>query len=515
MASMKKFGWILFYFFIFSLFIYNSFSYLDPDFGWHLRFGQIIWQTLSLPHDQIFIWPLAGKTWVDHEWLANVLLYILWAIGGYILVTIVFAITPVLTLFVINRYLFTNFIITIESRVITATLETLAILAMLPHLGIRIQEVTLLATSILLITLVSSLTNRKKLIPWWLPVFFYFWACLHGGFFIGLVFLFFWICSEILLYYFPSLQKFGLLPLSKKILYYSVIVCTLSFIFTLLTPYGLSLYHFMFDYRDTFYQSHIQEWISPFVFPFNYPQISLIILVVISFIGTVFSLRKKIPLCIYIIIALLVYMAIKSVRHFPLLMVAWLILVFPFFIPELTERIKFTFNKAISLLLLFVLLSISIYLLLLAKDTTKPFASYCKIYPCGAAIFLKNNPQYTKHLFNSYNFGGYLIGSSPELRLFIDGRLPQYTLHNHSILKEYYFFFNPDYGRQKLDEYNISTVLLQKNQPKPTINWFEKFFLGYKQENFQSSNFLLSHLTSSSNWIKVYEDNVSIIFVRK
>lgn len=512
---MKKFGWILFYFFIFSILIYNSFSYLDPDFGWHLRFGQIIWKTLSLPHDQIFIWALEGKTWVDHEWLANLLLYIIWAIGGYIFVTITFAIIPVFTLFKINTYLFANYIKTVEGKIITAFFETLALLAMLPHLGIRIQETTLLATSLLLITLVSSLTNREKLIPWWLPIFFYFWACLHGGFFIGLVFLFFWMSSEILLYYFPSLQKFGVQPLSKKILQYSIIICGLSFIFTLLTPYGLTLYHFMFDYRDTFYQSHIQEWLSPFVFPFNYPQISLIVLVVISCIGTVFSLRKKIPLFIYIIVALLVFMAIKSVRHFPLLMVAWLILVFPFFIPELTQRIKFNFNKALSLLLLFVLLSVSIYLLILTKVTTKPFTSYCEIYPCGAALFLKNNPHYTKQLFNSYNFGGYLIGSSPELRLFIDGRLPQYPFNNHSILREYHFFFQPDYGRQKLNEHNISTVLLQKKQLKPTINWFEKFFLGYKPENFQTSNYLLAHVTSSSNWTKVYEDDVSIIFVKK
>ncbi len=512
---MKKFGWILFYVFIFSLLIFNSFSYLDPDFGWHLRFGEIIWQTKNLPHDQIFLWTLEGKTWVDHEWLANLLMYGIWSLGGYMLVSVIFALIPLLTIFVINNYLFTNFFKTTETRVVTALFETVAVVAMLPHLGVRIQEVTLLATSLLLITLTLSFKDRKNLLPWWLPVFFYFWACLHAGFFIGLLILFIWMCCEILLYYVPSIQKFGLQPLSKNLLHYSILICGLSFIFTLITPYGLTLYHFLFDYRDTFYQSHIQEWLSPFVFPIHYKQIGLNLLVITSFSGVVFSLRKKIPLFVYCIIALLVVMAFKSIRHFPLLMVAWFILVFPFFLSELTNKINFTYIKFISQIMFVSLLSLSIYLLVLTKFTTNPFTSYCQVYPCAAAHFLKNNPQITTRLFNSYNFGGYLIGTSPELRLFIDGRLPQYPFNNHSILREYYFFFFPDYSRKKLDEHAISTVLLQKIAPNQKKNWFEKYILGFNPNSSNIHDSLLAHVSTSSNWTKVYEDNISIIFTRK
>lgn len=510
---MKKFGWILFYIFIFSLLILNSFSYLDPDFGWHLRFGEIIWQTKTLPHDQIFMWTLEGKSWVDHEWLANLFMYGLWSVGGYILVSIFFALIPVFTIFIINKYLFTNFLKTIEARVATALFEIAAIIAMLPHLGVRIQEITLLATSLLLITLTYK--NREKLLPWWLPVFFYFWACLHAGFFIGLVILFVWICSEILLFYVPSLQKFGVQALLKKNLQYSVLICGLSFIFTLITPYGLVLYHFLFDYRDTFYQTHIQEWLSPFIFPIHYKQIGLNLLVITSFTGTIFSLRKKVPLFIYCIITLLVIMAFKSTRHFPLLMIAWFILVFPLFIPELTSKIKFTYIKFISLITLACLLCLSIYLLVTTKFTTNPFVSYCQMYPCEAAHFLKNNPELTKQLFNSYNFGGYLIGVSPELRLFIDGRLPQYPFNNHSILREYYLFFNPEYSRKKLDEHTISTVLLQKTIPNQKKNWFEKYILGFDPNSSNIHNSLLAHVSASSNWTKVYEDKVSLIYIRK
>lgn len=512
---MKKLGWILFYLFIFSFLLYNSFSYLDPDFGWHLRFGEIIWQTKSLPHDQIFMWSLQGKTWVDHEWLINLIMYGLWSVGGYILVSLFFALLPLLTIFIINKYLFTHFFKTTETRVATALLEVAAIITMAPHLGVRVQEVTLLATSLLLIILVRLYRDRKHFLPWWLPIFFYAWACLHAGFLIGLLFLFLWLCCEVFLYYVPYAKKFGLQPLSKEALLYTTVVSGLSFIFTLLTPYGFSLYHFLTDYRDTFYQTRIQEWLSPLTFPFHYKQIGLNLLVIVSFFGTFFSLRKKIPLFTSIIITLLVIMAFKSVRHFPLLMVGWFILILPHCLPELTSKIKSTFTKTALPLAVICLLCVSIYTLVLTRFTTNPFVSYCQSYPCQAVNFLKKNPALTNRIFNSYNFGGYTIGVAPEIRLFIDGRLPQYPYNNHSILEEYYLFYLPGSARKKLDENRVTTVFLQKVRPYQKPNWFEQYFLGYETEGYTKSTSLLAHISTSSNWSKVYEDQLSLIFVRK
>jgi hypothetical protein len=512
---MKKFGWPLFYLFIFSLLVYNSFSYLDPDFGWHLRFGEIIWQTKSLPHDQIFMWTLPGKTWVDHEWLANLILYILWSLGGYILVSLFFAALLLVTIFIINNYLFKNFVTTLKSQITLAVVEIIAIIGMTPHFGVRVQEITFFATSLLFIIFSNSQKNRSRLPPWWLPIFFYAWACLHAGFLIGLTFLCIWICCEIILFYFPTIQKrVGLEPLTKQMLFFWVVISGLSFISTLITPYGISLYHFLTDYRDTFYQSHIKEWLSPFSFPIHYLQIGLNLLVIVTSLGTIFSLRKKIPLFHYVIIGLLIILAFKSVRHFPLLMAGWIILILPNCLFELTEKIKFSYTKFILPLTLGCLVIISSYILIFTKFTTSPFTAYCGSYPCGAALFLKNNPEITKNMLNAYNFGGYLIGVAPELRLFIDGRLPQYPFKGHSILEEYYQFFQPDLSRKKLNEHQISTVFVQKFVPNQKNNWFEKYILGLNNENIKPGEFLY-HLHSSSNWEKVYEDSLSLIYVRK
>ena len=44
---------------------------LDPDFGWHLRMGQIILQT-GIPATDPFSYTMQSYPFVDHEWLTNI-----------------------------------------------------------------------------------------------------------------------------------------------------------------------------------------------------------------------------------------------------------------------------------------------------------------------------------------------------------------------------------------------------------------------------------------------------------
>jgi MFS family permease len=514
---MKKFIWPLFYLVIFSFLLFNSFSYLDPDFGWHLRFGEIIWQTKDVPHDQIFMWTLEGKDWVDHEWLANLLIYGLWNLGGYFLITIIFATLPLLTIFLINRYLFKHHLSTISSRVSLAVIELFILLAVSPHLGIRVQEITLLGTTLLFLVFSFYQKNRLTTPPWWLPIFFYIWTCLHAGSLIGLAFFFIWLCAEVLIFYYPKVSGFfNTSPLSKKLLFSWLVIGAISFLGTLLTPYGITLYNFLFEYRDTFYQSHIREWLSPFRFPFKYKQIIFIILVIVTSIGSFTNFEKKLPLFNYLIIGFLTLLATNSIRHFPLLMVAWLIFVLPQSLPALTSKIKTTTLSPFLPFTFFSLLTISAFIIISTKFTTTPFSSYCNRYPCQAVEFLKENYSPEQRLLNSYNYGGYLIGVAPEIKLFIDGRLPQYPYNNYSILEEYYQFTKPNFSRQKLDEHSISIVFQEKLKQPHKLNWFEKYFLGVDALT-QDSGYLsfLYHLASSSNWKLIYEDSVSLIYVRK
>ena len=63
----------------------------DPDFWWHLRAGKLIWETRAVPHADIFSATLAGREWVAHEWLSEVLMYLVNQAFGYTGLVVFFA----------------------------------------------------------------------------------------------------------------------------------------------------------------------------------------------------------------------------------------------------------------------------------------------------------------------------------------------------------------------------------------------------------------------------------------
>ena len=63
----------------------------DPDFWWHLRTGRLVFETRSIPHADIFSSTFAGREWVAHEWLSEVLLYAVHVAFGYAGLIVVFS----------------------------------------------------------------------------------------------------------------------------------------------------------------------------------------------------------------------------------------------------------------------------------------------------------------------------------------------------------------------------------------------------------------------------------------
>ncbi|HEX5371031.1 MAG TPA: hypothetical protein VFY10_16625, partial [Dehalococcoidia bacterium] len=62
----------------------------DPDYWWHLRTGQLIVQTHSVPKADSYSFTAYGKPWVAHEWLSELIIYGLDQAGGYALSILVF-----------------------------------------------------------------------------------------------------------------------------------------------------------------------------------------------------------------------------------------------------------------------------------------------------------------------------------------------------------------------------------------------------------------------------------------
>src|SRR2546430_8859400 len=64
---------------------------LDPDLWWHLANGRLIIAIGTIPHVDLYSFSAAGQPWVMHEWLADLMMYLLYQLGGLPLLVAIFA----------------------------------------------------------------------------------------------------------------------------------------------------------------------------------------------------------------------------------------------------------------------------------------------------------------------------------------------------------------------------------------------------------------------------------------
>src|SRR5256714_9473133 len=74
-----------------AIFILAAVPPLDPDLWWHLASGRVIIATGTIPHVDLYSFSAAGQPWVMHEWLADLMMYLLYQLGGLPLLVAIFA----------------------------------------------------------------------------------------------------------------------------------------------------------------------------------------------------------------------------------------------------------------------------------------------------------------------------------------------------------------------------------------------------------------------------------------
>lgn len=505
--------WIFFYLFLFGLLVYNGFSYLDPDFGWHLKVGQEISYTHQVPQANLYNYTYAGN-WVDHEWLSNLAVYQIYNSFGYVAVVISFALLIILTLIIQNAFAHSKG----KSLFwLIAIFQCFGVMASLNHFGVRMQESALLFTLLLLI--IIELYDRHKdwkvLIA--LPLLMFVWANMHASFLIGFFILLSWILIRLLERnkYIRKIKQIDFSDTSELKKIYSLAIATLvSLVGTCLTPYGLKLYSFLFGYKNKAYLSLIEEWLPQSALPLNLFQLAyLAIGATVIFIYVYERLQKKEGINIWKIFLPIVFLVLsfQSKRHFPLFFIVSFGMIIDSY-SSLFAQVKITYSKylkIITIACLGLIAGLQFSKISLIRD---PFSSFCNYYPCAAIDFLKKSPQYKYlNLFNDYNWGGFMIWTIPERKLFIDGRLPQVEFSHWTFVEEYYDFLTNKAGLpDKFKKYDIRLVLITSHFEPYTPKPWEQLFFPVKPSKSKSQ--LLEYLDQSPDWSVVYQDKVAKIY---
>ena len=67
-----------------AVFIFSINLPTDPDLGWHLKYGQYFLKTGEVLRDNIFSTMMPYYNWVNHSWLSDILIYLVYLKSGFI-----------------------------------------------------------------------------------------------------------------------------------------------------------------------------------------------------------------------------------------------------------------------------------------------------------------------------------------------------------------------------------------------------------------------------------------------
>jgi hypothetical protein len=81
--------------------------------------------------------------------------------------------------------------------------------------------------------------------------------------------------------------------------------------------------------------------------------------------------------------------------------------------------------------------------------------------PVAAANYL-NTEKPTGKMFNSYNWGGYLMFAAPDYPVFVDGRT---DLYDDTLLTQWLRTVQGEDWRQTFAQYDIKLVVIEQESP--------------------------------------------------
>ena len=458
----------------------------DADFWWHLKTGEFILNTRSIPRTDFFSFTNYGKPWVAHEWLSEAIFYLIYSHFGFNVLIVVFGGLTALAFWIAYRRA--------ESHaLIGCSAALLGVWTVLPTIGVRPRVFTLLLSSVYLALLGRYGKRGGSREIWWLVPLMALWVNLHGGFLIGLVLIGLtlagialdaWASGERLMSVWPQLRTLSLV----------LIGCLLA---VMLNPQGIGIYKFPFEiFLSPVQQQAIVDWLSP---DFHQGEALPLMLLIFLTIGALSLSPKRVrPSELLLFIATL-YMNLKSQRHvaiFALVAVPLLANYLQFWITERSRGRLFSIEATSSerghrmALMLGVIFLIPL-IAFAAKLKTKVFDEWrqdvLKV-PLSAVAYLKDH-QITGNTFTDPNiWGGYVIWALPKNPVYIDGRIDMY---GDDFVKEYLnIIWNGADWREPFDRYGVRVVIIE---PKSALS---------------------RELLMSGKWTRVFEDDVAVVFVR-
>lgn len=424
---------------------------VDTDQWWHLRLGQQIVETGQSVYADAYSWTAAGKTHFNHSALAQVVLHVFWQIAGHAGLSFFTALTAVTGLYFVYRAGSGSIYMQGFILVLGATAGAV-------FWSPRPQMFSFFFAALLL-WLLLDFKHRGRDRVWWIVPLMWLWGNAHGGFLFGYILIAAFIFGELL----NALAKTGdkVIPIGglRKLL----LAVLLSVPILVINPLGASVY--VTPFRTLFMpelRRFIVEWQAPdLTEPIAWGFSALIALV----IAAVWSSRRRFDFTEWILLCGAGFMALTAARNVSLFAIAATPIATRH-LDDILERAGWKIprrthesRRRLSVNALLVLLVAAGVVLRAAYivDADAVHDHLTAALPVEAVQHLKSQ-NYEGNMFNSYNWGGYLIYHLPDYPVFVDGRT---DLHG-DLLNEYHRVSSAYPGwKAKLDQRRIGFVLIE------------------------------------------------------
>jgi len=450
----------------------------DPDIGWHIRTGELILATHTLPRTDPFSSTMQGQPWFAWEWMYDLALGILdracWLNGVIFLCALLVASTVTVLL---SQLLKRG-----TGLLMAIVLMLLAEAAAAVHLFGRPHIVSWLFALVWFVSLERWQDgNAPRWLLWFFPVSALLWVNLHGGWILGFVLLAIYTLAG-LVESMCSKDPFAAIRLSQRARALGM-VGIVSAVATLFNPNGWRLHLHIYRYlSDRYLMNRIAEFRSPDFH--GWPQrcfAIIIVLTVVAFAGQ----RQRLRLSHLLVVLLCVYSGLLAVRNVPVSSMLLVLIVGPIlwgaFAALATRPGAWSwFSRRVSRIVDFsdrmgtlelelrghlwpVLCAIGALAICLnggragSKHLIDAHFDAEKV-PVSATDFLSSEPG-TEPVFSTDSWGGYLIYRLyPKRQVVVDDR---HDLYGSARVRELLILMQGEPGwREVLDRWKIHTALL-------------------------------------------------------
>jgi hypothetical protein len=473
-----------------GLLLVHTLDSINQDIGRHLKLGQIIWETKSIPKTNLFSFTEPGHPFINHHWLSEVIFYLLSAIIG-LKGLIIFKAAIIATSF----WLIYKAIDKKTGLWPFLVSAPLGILVFLNRSDVRPEIFSYLFLAFFIFAILRARFFGQYRWLYALPFVQILWSNAHIYFVLGPLLLFFFLIDA-------ALDKERRVALTKI---FWVLLATSAA--TLLNPNfirgALAPFLILRDYGYTIIENQSIFFLKDYgiqLAAINFFEISLIVLI-ISFVIALKNGSKKI---IFEFLAGLAFsiLAVKMIRNTGIYaMVFTSVTALNLSVVKLADKflkrpVRIIFYLALSAIFAFLIVNTLNNNL---RRWMQEGGKFGLEIPAGAARgveFVKQN-NIKGPVFNNFDVGSFLIWKLyPEQKVFVDGRPEAYSVE----------FFQNIYKPMQED-------------PKAWNYYSEKYGINYvffaTTDITPWARTFLFNISQDQQWPLVYQDNSVAVFLKR